>query len=267
MYEVAIRKQIEWTEEKFTGYVDLGNNLQSDTLTAAKQNCLANYGKLADQEGDEIQWKYFELLVNLQNVEGFHAAIKLRKRHIEWEREKMKVKVATQTFSNSVGNALLFLSLDLKRKDFKNAEYVDVEAPMLKYILTYKMSEDHLEILFSVVRSRGGSNDNTTARQFKNSYKRLLLHIEIKGADSGNAIAVDNTAILHCASQTITDNEAEEDLQTSVKYLRITKEVEDHDYTGAPVWHLTTYINDVVIYIAEFVVNCFKKCISCAYCS
>ncbi|KAF0719484.1 THAP domain-containing protein 9, partial [Aphis craccivora] len=30
----------------------------------------------------------------------------------------------------------------------------------LKYILTYKMSQDHLELFFGCIRSRGGSNNN-----------------------------------------------------------------------------------------------------------
>jgi hypothetical protein len=72
------------------------------------RNCLASQGKLTDGDGNEILWIFFENLVNLQNIEGLHAATKLRKRHLQWAREKMKVKIAAQTFSNSVADCFSF---------------------------------------------------------------------------------------------------------------------------------------------------------------
>ena len=39
-------------------------------------------------------------------------------------------------------------------------------APMT-YLLTYKFSQDHIELFFSAVRGRGGFNNNPTAIQFK----------------------------------------------------------------------------------------------------
>lgn len=35
-----------------------------------------------------------------------------------------------------------------------------------KYVLTYKLCQDHLELFFSCVRSRGGNNDNPNVKQF-----------------------------------------------------------------------------------------------------
>ena len=35
--EMAIRKQTEWTGQKFTGYVDVGTNIASDSLPEAKE--------------------------------------------------------------------------------------------------------------------------------------------------------------------------------------------------------------------------------------
>lgn len=40
-----------------------------------------------------------------------------------------------------------------------------------KYFLTYKLSQDHLEIVFSALRSRDGFNNNPTAYQFRNAYR------------------------------------------------------------------------------------------------
>ena len=49
-------------------------------------------------------------------------------------------------------------------------KYVVLEQAPLKYLLTYKLSQDHLELFFSAVRSkkRGrGGNNNPTVFQFK----------------------------------------------------------------------------------------------------
>ena len=48
------------------------------------------------------------------------------------------------------------------------------EAPM-KYVLTYKFSQDHLELLLGAVRAAGGFNNNPTAQQFISAYKRLFM--------------------------------------------------------------------------------------------
>lgn len=61
----------------------------------------------------------------------------------------------------------------------------------LKYMLTYKLSQDHLETFFSALRSRGGFNNNPSAKQFEYSYKRLLIHHQITAAESGNCLIND----------------------------------------------------------------------------
>lgn len=45
----------------------------------------------------------------------------------------------------------------------------------LKFVLTYKMSQDHLELFFSCVRARGGSNNNPNSVLFKNTLRQLLF--------------------------------------------------------------------------------------------
>ena len=50
----------------------------------------------------------------------------------------------------------------------------------LKYVLIYKLSQDHLERVFSAVRSAGGFSNNPTTQQFMAAYKRLLFRSTIK---------------------------------------------------------------------------------------
>lgn len=56
----------------------------------------------------------------------------------------------------------------------------------LTFLITYKLSQDHLETFFSAVRSRGGYSDSPTCRQFQAAYKRLLVHNTIVGSNHGN---------------------------------------------------------------------------------
>jgi hypothetical protein len=51
-----------------------------------------------------------------------------------------------------------------------------------EYILSFKLSQDHLETFFSAVRSRSGFNNNPSCLQFKATYKRLIVKHEISGS-------------------------------------------------------------------------------------
>lgn len=313
------------------------------------RNCLASQKALTDGEGKSILWSYFEALSELQYSEGLKAGTKLSKRHIQWFREKMKVKLAAQTLSNSVADAFIYLSKDLLISQFKDVEatsnftrivnnlfdifntqsrfsnypfrkalsmqtaddifsylnfcknYINqlslrdelvvnsrrktgfigflicieslhglfkqyiVETPLLKYLVTYKLSQDHLEIFFSVVRSKGGFNNNPTAWQFESIYKRLLIHSELRGSVYANVTAMDKTSILYCSSR-ITRNNMGEDLLESEEYKKICRDIDDLDFLQSSAWHLTSYCSDVVAYIAGFVVKSLKKCLTCETC-
>lgn len=73
-----------------------------------------------------------------------------------------------------------------------------IKTTYLKYILMHKLSQDHLELFFGAIRSKGGFNNNPTAREFKASYKRVLVHNETSGPDTGNAINLEKISILSC---------------------------------------------------------------------
>jgi hypothetical protein len=56
-----------------------------------------------------IKWEFFTKLFDLQQAEGIHLANKLSINHVNWHNHKMKVKLAVQTLSSSVADALQFL--------------------------------------------------------------------------------------------------------------------------------------------------------------
>ncbi|VEN64055.1 unnamed protein product [Callosobruchus maculatus] len=310
------------------------------------RNCLGS-SKIMENNSGIIDWQYMEKLCDLQEREGLHAATKLKRRHLLWMKEKMRVSLAVQTLSKSVADALDFLNKDIRHKDFANSEataefcrimnntfdifnsrnvltkkpfekplsaknhtlyyqYLDecvkyikqlkifgkpvLESPKrtgflgfiisitslkmlydervlekqhLKYILTYKLSQDHLEIFFSCVRSKGGYNNNPTSKQFQSIIKRLLVHSEVRGSENANAIALDGTSILHCSSAPLKKYNTEDvnqKLQTEVNPQ------EEILFLNSMFCNLTSYSDDIIAYIAGFVVKQVKRLVECVYC-
>ena len=80
--------------------------------------------------------------------------------------------------------------------------------PCLKYLLTYKLSQDHLELFFGCIRCHLGCNNNPTCRQFVAVYKRLLVQNEIKAsnANCGNLELVPILTVESSTIQRITNN-------------------------------------------------------------
>lgn len=57
-----------------------------------------------------------------------------------------------------------------------------------RFILTYKFNQDHIETLFSKIRSMGGSNNNPDVVQFKRALKRLLVRQEVSPSPFANSV-------------------------------------------------------------------------------
>lgn len=86
------------------------------------RNTLGDWGTLFNSNNQPIKLIYFKELVNFQNQNLLHAATKIRTRHIQFFKEKMRVKLAVQLFSNSVCVALMFCNEDLKLAQFQGCE-------------------------------------------------------------------------------------------------------------------------------------------------
>ncbi|XP_032690620.1 uncharacterized protein LOC116853601 [Odontomachus brunneus] len=68
---------------------------------------------------------------------------------------------------------------------------------LLKYVPYYKISQDHIELLFSSFRRHRGCNNNPTARQLKAAFKKILVHADVKNVNAANCISLEEIAILH----------------------------------------------------------------------
>jgi len=199
-------------------------------------------------------------LFELQNEAGFKLGNKIGSAHIKWKGNSMKVKLAVQTLSSSVADALQFLKQT--SNDFKNCEptiqfiriideifdffnsrtpfgkgfkqpirmeniefkeyrmnshimylyslksvdgvplwisqrktfiigfatsiksIINISKDLLvnhgfKFDLTYKFSQDAIELFFGHMRGRFGSNNNPNCSQFTSAIKSILLHTSI----------------------------------------------------------------------------------------
>lgn len=70
------------------------------------RNTFASRGILQDCLGRDIKFDYLVALEEFQSKKGLHLGNKLKNDHINFQKNKMKSKLAIQTFSNSVANAL-----------------------------------------------------------------------------------------------------------------------------------------------------------------
>lgn len=62
------------------------------------RNCLGDFRTIIAEDG-EVSWTYFEELHTIQENEGLHLANKLRNKHLNYQKQKMKVRLAAQLFS------------------------------------------------------------------------------------------------------------------------------------------------------------------------
>ena len=83
------------------------------------RNSLAELKTFFTSSEERICWQYIADLADLQNNIGLHLGNKLTSRHANWQKQKMKVKLAAQTFSRSVADALQYL-LDSSTPGFQS---------------------------------------------------------------------------------------------------------------------------------------------------
>lgn len=316
------------------------------------RNTLGDWGLLFNFNNEAIKWNYFKKLVNIQNESGLHAATKIKTRHICYFKEKMKVNLAVQMFSNSVADAILYCKNDLQMAEFDGAEptvefcrrinnifdilntrnylskspynkpisnfskqeiiiYIEdsikyleslqclekkpkiglrsiikserktgfiglivsltslcnltkelISTGQLSFILSYKFSQDHIEMLFSAIRARGGYNNNPTVAQFEAAYKAIIIHAEVKSSSNANCMALDDTSVLRVSSV----KKNKEDQQKELLDLLCTAGTNDIDDV-LTVYQHNAFIDDIVAYIAGFVVKKLKKNILCLVCA
>ncbi|KAL4127129.1 hypothetical protein QTP88_011327 [Uroleucon formosanum] len=261
---------------------ELGANLQYSELKP--------YFLHPNTNDKKLPWRLEDI-----NESGLHSATKLRNRHIYYFREKMKIRLAVQTFSTSGANAILFCMNDLKLDNFQGADATiefclrinnifDIlntrnflskgtynksinkrtKTEIFHYIeesidylaggfnaMKNQQNVDHIEMLFSAIRAKGGFNNNPTVSQFEAAYKSIIVHSEIKSSSSANCMALDDTTILRVSSSNIKVKDTQSEL-LDLLCVAGTDDLENDNLLS--VYQHSNFINDVVACIAGFVV-------------
>ena len=136
-----------------------------------------------------------------------------------------------------------------------------------KYVLTYKYSQDHIEILFSCIRAKGGWNNNPNSLQLKYALRRMLLGNSVQASVNANCQVFDDTVIIPIfrtrkhAAPLAEDSQCPKD-----------DEEEDTDREGGMINDLlksnphSEFVQNVLEYISGFVVAKLTKQIKCLSC-
>ena len=192
--------------------VKLATQALSSSVAHAIEYC-TQVLKLPQFEGSEATVAFIRVIDRLFDIlnsknplaKGFKAPMKMEN-HDEWSPFLKHAHEYIFSLKNSSGQFMhrtkqktgfvgFLCAIESVKGIFE--EYVMKPGSPLDYLLNYKFSQDHLELLFSSVRAGGGSNDNPTAKQFTAIYKRLFMRSSIGGSSRGNCTKMDDTNILH----------------------------------------------------------------------
>ena len=318
------------------------------------RNALGNIQTVYDTDGGSIQWSFFQQLCLLQDAEGFTLGNNFSAQHLQFEKHKMNVRLAAQTLSSSVADAIEFLYVSMKLPQFKNSQatvnfiriidrafdILNSRGPMGKgykqplrqqyratwesmltdtvdyllslvtitdgqkkllsthnrktfvigfvvaiksilemshemftlpenpfhYILTYKFSQDHLELLFSCVRAKGGWNNNPNSLQFKYALRKMLFRNAVKASKNSNCIKFsDNSSgiipIFHRRKHSaplVEENMPTENKGFTPSEQNLAQQLEEKEQSE--------FVENVSHYISGHIVAKLVKSITCTAC-
>ena len=138
-----------------------------------------------------------------------------------------------------------------------------------KYLLTYKFSQDHIELLFSCIRSRGGSNNNPNCLQMKYALRKMLMRNAITASRNANCVdftGCNNIIPLFHARKHKTD------INKDSKQVAVPDQDPEQEDNSMNVMleHLneghSEFISNVLFYIAGYIVFKLIDNLSCSQC-
>lgn len=151
-------------------------------------------------------------------------------------------------------------------------------SPPLKFLTTYKMSQDHIELFFGKIRSMGGWNNNPTCRQFSAAYKKILVNNDIKDVTRGNCLPIESVQILTVSSGYHTNISSTVpsvlDINMTCTKTRLCdssvsnendSESEEDPCISSSM--ISQFSEKIVAYIAGFVCSKLRKSITCDVCN
>lgn len=124
------------------------------------RNTLANKGIIYDENGEKIEWRFIKSLYEFSKENDFNVH-KLNKKHINWERNIMRVHLAVQTLSESVASAIELL-MNKNHPDFVGA------AATVRFLRIANK-------LFDVFNTKGIHNKDIFKRALHPDNKRIIF--------------------------------------------------------------------------------------------
>ena len=103
-----------------------------------------------------------------------------------------------------------------------------------KFLLTYKFSQDHIELLFSCIQSKGGWNDNPNVLQFKYALRSMLLPNKITASNSANCHVFEQNAVIPVFSGDSSENSptvANLEVQSEMETENIVRQLDTMQHT------------------------------------
>ena len=282
---------IKWKQQKMK--VNLAAQAFSSSVADAIEYCTQEL-KMPQFQGSEATVKFirtFDHLFDILNsrnplAKGFKSPLRINNKS-SWDPFLDEAYNYIMGLKNPAGEIMHttrrktgFFGFLVAIKSTKGIFHKLVEADKapLKYLLTYKLSQDHLELFFGAVRSAGGFNNNPTTQQFTAAYKRLLLRSHIEGG-KGNCEKRDPIRILSAITDTC---KVSTETGTTVSTVTITnaaiirkydleerRPVEsDHDYCDSPnICKLSDFKKASISYIAGYVARKVEMQTLCSDCS
>lgn len=266
--------------------VRLATQLMSESVADALSYCA--YGlNLPDFQGSDATIKFLKIMnhsfdiLNSRNIShkwykqslctsNYETTLDYANKAIEYiSKLKFKTKFGEEYVVNS-SRKIGFVGIIMGLKNVTMLYEKYILTGDLSFISFYKLSQDHIELFFCSCRSRLGYNNNPTVKQFMATYKRLLAHCEISDKGIGNCIPLDDIKILNTVSSvdhinsTVPMRSLIELSNGSDDYLDDSS-LQDHDYIFNSR-NLTEYTENVVEYIAGFIVRHLNKKLNCEIC-
>ncbi|KAJ3665412.1 hypothetical protein Zmor_000908 [Zophobas morio] len=154
------------------------------------RNCFAVYKQLVDGSGGIIKWQFIEKLVELQEDVQLQLGTKLRKKHLYWSDQPMKVNLAVQTLSNSVSCALITLEDDFKMKEFEGASATALFTKHINDLFDVLNSKNR----FCTVELRRGLSQTNIEQVFRrlSEIRNYLTKLKVQ----------DEVSVLNCRRKT-----------------------------------------------------------------
>ena len=143
-----------------------------------------------------------------------------------------------------------------------------VKTGTLSYLATYRLSQDHIELTFNVVRCRGRWNNNPTAGQFRAAYRLLLVKHTLCPSGNGNSVAQQEVCMLPVVAVVQAREPACSTAEILSRY-RLCDDVIASDHSYAVVCDkifLSEFSSSVVMYIAGRVSQKLSVRLSCGTC-